>query len=43
MSNIVQGVSRFRCDVFPSQEALYSRLAVHGQLNRAGSAGGSNS
>ena len=35
MNNIVQGISRFRCDVFPNQETLYRRLASHGQQPKA--------
>ena len=35
MNTIVQGVSRFRCEVFPGQEALYNRLATEGQQPKA--------
>jgi carbonic anhydrase len=35
MDNIIQGVSRFRCDVFPGQQALYQRLARDGQQPQA--------
>ena len=35
MDDIFSGASRFRCDVFPSQEELYGRLAVDGQKPKA--------
>ena len=35
MESVVQGVSRFRCDVFPHQRALYSQLAREGQQPKA--------
>ncbi len=35
MKDIVDGVSRFRCDVFPQQRALYSQLAREGQQPKA--------
>lgn len=35
MDNIVQGVSRFRCDVFPQHRPLYQRLVHDGQQPKA--------
>jgi len=35
LGNIIDGVARFRADVFPHQQALYSRLAGDGQQPKA--------
>ena len=31
MDGILNGVSRFRCEVFPQQQSLYRRLVSDGQ------------